>query len=346
MSGSSSAASRSSTPPGPSAFSRRAIRPRTTSLSTRSPPVCSPSRVDRRSASGRGSRPTTTSNRAVAASSAAPGRTTVPVPASRTSATRSRSIRAAWTPASSTTSGRRADGRLLRRLDHVGRRRPVQGRLRHVGLVAVTEMRLYDLRVTVERIEGRRSTEPTGRCTSRCMRRPGAARTKNIPHSRARGKARGSNVVWEALSSRLDRHGTLHVVDIPDVSVRTRRWGRRPPTRPSARSADAGVFPSDLGSRDDLAESVARGWLNNPEVKVVVGAVSVVDEDGDWARDRAREAVEPYLCIARSPEEVAARVLELWDSGADRVELGTPQGRTPLAGVAPSASASYRCSSV
>ena len=39
------------------------------------------------------------------------------------------------------------------------------------------------------------------------------------------------------------------------------------------------------------------------------------------------------FCIAGTPEEVAERVLELWDAGADRVELGTPQGRTPLAGV-------------
>ena len=91
-------------------------------------------------------------------------------------------------------------------------------------------------------------------------------------------------------------------------------------------------------------------------MKVVVGAVSVVDEDGDWARERARVAVEPYLdvvahldptlelkpgeppplerfCIAGTPEEVAERVIELWEAGADRVELGTPQSRTPLAGV-------------
>jgi len=101
---------------------------------------------------------------------------------------------------------------------------------------------------------------------------------------------------------------------------------------------------------------VAREWLANPEVKVVVGSVSVVDDDGDWARERARAAVEPYLgvvahldpslvlepgeaapldrfCIAGTPEEVAAQVVELWDAGADRVELGTPQGRSPLAGV-------------
>jgi 5,10-methylenetetrahydromethanopterin reductase len=88
----------------------------------------------------------------------------------------------------------------------------------------------------------------------------------------------------------------------------------------------------------------------------VVGSVSVVDEDGGWARERARAAVEPYLdvvghldptlelaagaspplkrfCIAGTPDEVAKRVVELWDAGADRVELGTPQGRTPLSGL-------------
>jgi 5,10-methylenetetrahydromethanopterin reductase len=99
---------------------------------------------------------------------------------------------------------------------------------------------------------------------------------------------------------------------------------------------------------------VVRGWIANPEVRLVVGCVTVVDEDGDWARARAASAVQPYLdviarhdptlgpreepdfdrfCIAGTPEAVSARVVELWDAGADRVELGTPQGRTPLAGV-------------
>ena len=101
---------------------------------------------------------------------------------------------------------------------------------------------------------------------------------------------------------------------------------------------------------------VAREWIANAAVQVVVGCVSVVDEDGDWARERARAAVEPYLgvvahldptlelragqqpplerfCIAGTPEEVAARVIELWDAGAGRVELGTPQGRTTPSGV-------------
>ena len=89
-------------------------------------------------------------------------------------------------------------------------------------------------------------------------------------------------------------------------------------------------------------------------MSVVVGCVSVVDEDGAWARDRARTAVAPYVdviarldatlervgavpldrfCIAGTHEDVAARVGELWDAGADRVELGTPQGRATPAGV-------------
>jgi 5,10-methylenetetrahydromethanopterin reductase len=99
---------------------------------------------------------------------------------------------------------------------------------------------------------------------------------------------------------------------------------------------------------------VVRGWIANPEVRLVVGCVTVVDEDGEWAREHASSDVQPYLdvvaqhdptleqgeeprlerfCIAGTPDAVAARVVELWDAGADRVELGTPQGRTPLAGV-------------
>jgi 5,10-methylenetetrahydromethanopterin reductase len=110
------------------------------------------------------------------------------------------------------------------------------------------------------------------------------------------------------------------------------------------------------GSANPALVPVVREWIGNPDVGIVVGCVSVIDEDGDWARERARVAVEPYLevvahldptlelrdsqapplerfCIAGTPEEVAARVVELWDAGAHRVELGTPQGRTPTTGV-------------
>jgi 5,10-methylenetetrahydromethanopterin reductase len=121
----------------------------------------------------------------------------------------------------------------------------------------------------------------------------------------------------------------------------------------------AGTVADELkvgGSANADLVPVARGWLGNQDVGIVLGCVSVVDEDGDWARERAREVVEPYLdvvahldptlelragqapplerfCIAGTPEEVAGRVVELWDAGVSRVELGTPQGRTPTEGV-------------
>ena len=110
------------------------------------------------------------------------------------------------------------------------------------------------------------------------------------------------------------------------------------------------------GSANPDFVPVAAQWIDNPAVRIVVGSVSVVDEDGAWARERARAAVEPYLAvvarldptlelrdgqapplerftIAGTPEEVADRVIELWEAGAARVELGTPQGRTTADGI-------------
>lgn len=129
-------------------------------------------------------------------------------------------------------------------------------------------------------------------------------------------------------------------------------WGK-------ATAAWAGTVADEVklgGSANPDLLPVVRDWIGNGAVKLVVGCVTVVDEDGAWARERARVAVEPYLevvasldptieardgaslpldrfCIAGTPEEVAGRVVELWDAGADRVELGTPQGRTTARGV-------------
>lgn len=96
-----------------------------------------------------------------------------------------------------------------------------------------------------------------------------------------------------------------------------------------------------------------REWIGNDEVGIVVGAVTVVDEDGDAARARAATEVEMYLevisgldptlgpgppplekfVLAGTPEEVAAKARTLLDAGASRVEFGTPQGLTTARGV-------------
>jgi 5,10-methylenetetrahydromethanopterin reductase len=95
-----------------------------------------------------------------------------------------------------------------------------------------------------------------------------------------------------------------------------------------------------------------REWIGNDEVGIVVGAVTVVDEDGDAARSRALEQVGMYLevvgqldvtitgepkleqfAFAGTPEEVAAHAERLYAAGAKRVEFGTPQGLTTERGV-------------
>jgi 5,10-methylenetetrahydromethanopterin reductase len=130
-------------------------------------------------------------------------------------------------------------------------------------------------------------------------------------------------------------------------------WGERT-------AAWAGIVADELkigGSANPELVPVVRGWAGaSSDIRIVVGCVTVVDEDGHWARERARAAVAGYLdvvagldptlelrpgqeppldrfTIAGTPEEVAARVIGLWEAGADRVELGTPQGRTTRDGV-------------
>jgi 5,10-methylenetetrahydromethanopterin reductase len=99
-----------------------------------------------------------------------------------------------------------------------------------------------------------------------------------------------------------------------------------------------------------------REWIGNDDVGIVVGAVTVVDEDSRAARARAAEEVAMYLevvggldptldlapgdpvpldrfVIAGTPEEVAAHAEQLLDAGAKRVEFGTPQGLTTSGGV-------------
>jgi 5,10-methylenetetrahydromethanopterin reductase len=110
------------------------------------------------------------------------------------------------------------------------------------------------------------------------------------------------------------------------------------------------------GSANADMVRLMRRWIGNDAVGIVVGAVTVVDEDGDRARERALEEVAMYLevvaeldptvelrpgesppldrfAIAGTPEEVATHARRLYDAGAARVEFGTPQGLTTAAGV-------------
>lgn len=96
-----------------------------------------------------------------------------------------------------------------------------------------------------------------------------------------------------------------------------------------------------------------RSWLGDDGPRIVVGAVTVVDEDGDRARAHAHAQVQMYLevvaeldptlegavpplekfAIAGTPEDVAAHAMSLYDAGVHRVEFGTPQGLTTRGGV-------------
>jgi 5,10-methylenetetrahydromethanopterin reductase len=96
-----------------------------------------------------------------------------------------------------------------------------------------------------------------------------------------------------------------------------------------------------------------REWLGPDGPRIVVGAVTVVDEDGAAARGRAAAAVQMYLDVvaeldptlelkpgqapplekftfAGTPAEVAAHASAVLEAGAHRVEFGAPHGRLDL----------------
>ena len=106
------------------------------------------------------------------------------------------------------------------------------------------------------------------------------------------------------------------------------------------------------GSANPDMVRLMREWIGNDAVGIVVGAVTVVDEDGDAARERARQEVAMYLevvggldptidgppplekfTLAGTPEEVAEQARGLYEAGVERVEFGTPQGLTTARGV-------------
>ncbi len=143
--------------------------------------------------------------------------------------------------------------------------------------------------------------------------------------------------------------GLEYTPERPRIPLMIGTWRRR-------MAALAGELADEVKiggcANPDMVE-LMRGWIGNDAVGIVVGAVTVVDEDGNAARVQAAAEVEMYLdvvggldatlgrarpplekfVIAGTPEEVAAQIQRLFDAGAKRVECGTPQGLTTARGV-------------
>jgi 5,10-methylenetetrahydromethanopterin reductase len=111
--------------------------------------------------------------------------------------------------------------------------------------------------------------------------------------------------------------------------------------------------------RQLVAVGTKRAGRTSEDVGIVVGAVTVVAEDGAAARRLARSAVAMYLdvvgrldpttdvpasgmisddlldrfAMAGTPEQVAEQALALFKAGARRVEFGSPHGLTEEEGI-------------
>ena len=111
------------------------------------------------------------------------------------------------------------------------------------------------------------------------------------------------------------------------------------------------------GSANPDVVPVMRERIGNDDVRIVLGAVTVVDEDGDRARSIARREVAMYLGVvaqldptlsldpdllsagaqipddvldrfafAGTPAQVAEHAEAVFDAGAGRIDFGTPHG--------------------
>jgi 5,10-methylenetetrahydromethanopterin reductase len=119
------------------------------------------------------------------------------------------------------------------------------------------------------------------------------------------------------------------------------------------------------GSANPAVVPVLRERIGNDDVRIVLGAVTVVDEDGERARSVARREVAMYLGVvaeldptfslnpnmlqaapaqipddvldrfafAGTPEQVAAHAEAVFDAGAGRIDFGTPHGVPERRGV-------------
>jgi 5,10-methylenetetrahydromethanopterin reductase len=123
------------------------------------------------------------------------------------------------------------------------------------------------------------------------------------------------------------------------------------------------------GSANPDVVPVMRERIANDDVRIVLGAVTVVDDDGERARSIARREVAMYLAVvaeldptfspdpdllarvgegaatdipddvldrfafAGTPEQVAAHAEAVFDAGAARIDFGTPHGAPERRGV-------------
>jgi 5,10-methylenetetrahydromethanopterin reductase len=123
------------------------------------------------------------------------------------------------------------------------------------------------------------------------------------------------------------------------------------------------------GSANPDVVPVMRERIGNDDVRIVLGAVTVVDEDGERARAIARREVAMYLAVvaeldptvtvdpellsrvrdgdgtpipddvldrfafAGTPAEVAAQAEAVFEAGAGRIDFGTPHGVPERRGV-------------
>jgi 5,10-methylenetetrahydromethanopterin reductase len=157
-------------------------------------------------------------------------------------------------------------------------------------------------------------------------------------------------------------------VERREVSLLVGSWSMKL----AAFAAEAATELKVGGSANPDLVSVMRERLANPEVGLVFGAVTVVDEDGGRARDLARREVALYLSVvahldptvtldpellerlrsegergaalisdgvldrfafAGTPAEVADHAEAILDAGASRVDFGTPHGIDERKGV-------------
>lgn len=130
-------------------------------------------------------------------------------------------------------------------------------------------------------------------------------------------------------------------VERADVPLLVGTWSPR-------LAAFAGEHARELkigGSANPRLVPILREWIGNEDVGIVLGAVTVVDEDGDRARAIAQKRVAMYVDVvarrdptppleddlrrfafAGTPAEVAAQAEAVFDAGALRVDFGVVHG--------------------